>query len=375
MTPTFPQDGVMAVGPSVIDGPERRHAWRVAFGGLSSLQIVLRPNGSADRTRNPVMQTSLSTQHELAPGMATSQFIFDFIVLRGNSTELLIEHAADLTPTEIAIPNLESQQSLPSAGNGAKRLLIRLREPVRSGQLRISATSPVPYSEAVPWVSPKVQIVGAIPRAETIRLRISPELNLVDWKPGSFRFLRNEFAADRTQVLTLEAQLQPEGQAAPTRPSAHFRPPGTEFNVRQQIDWDLAIDRVSLNTHLWLSVQRGTLSLIELRLPAGYDVESVECPARSESNPHWSVGAGASPKLRVEFSRPLTPGLDGEIVVRLRLMDVNFARGAHQAAPFPDVVPLRVRQRQGEFAVHVGPAYLASAPQPPELSNQVGPQP
>jgi hypothetical protein len=260
----FPQDEVLVIDAPAANDNAQRPTWRVAFGGLEHLEILLRPASAVDQ--QPVsLQAGASTRQDLSPGLLLNQSAFEFKALRGDLTELLVEHDPDLTITDVSIINLDSWQVLDGNFDGKKRIAVRLREPARGGQLRVAATAALPLSEKTEWTSPGLAIVSAIPRGETLRLHLSPDLRLTEWSSKSFRLVRSEFAADRSQTLTLEPTLTPDGG----RPSACFLSPGVEFRVQQRIDWDISADRSTLTSRLNLEVARGTLGRLAVRLPAG----------------------------------------------------------------------------------------------------------
>ena len=371
LTPILTHEEAMLSGPFAIDGSERHQNWRIAFGGLGHLEISLRSATSTGGPQPPI-QSATSTRQEVSPGLVLSQSTFEFKVLRGDVSELIIEHDPDLTVSDVEVNNLEGWRALPGTTGGRKRISIRLREPARGGQIRIVATSVVPFNQATFWTSPAMQIAGAIPRGESIRLRVAPDLRMVEWSNGSFRFLKSEFAADGSQLLSLESTLLPENQANPVRPSARFRLPATEFRVQQQTEWEIAADHQSLTSRIKASIQHGTLSQLSVRLPAGWDIDRVEGMVR-EQHLSWTVSQGLNPVLQIELPRELNQGMEGSVLVRLRRTNLKMARGARQPIPYPDVAPLGISGRNGIFIVRVSPAFLASVPPPDEESDFVGP--
>jgi hypothetical protein len=329
----------------------------------------------ADAQAAPVIQASAATRQDLTPGLALCQTTFEFKVLRGDVTDLLLEHDPELTVADVAVLNLESWTSLPGEVNGRKRVSVRLREPARGGQLRVSAVAAVPFNANAVWACPGIQIQGALPRGETIRLHIGPELRMLEIRPGTFRLGQQESFADRSQSLTFESSLLPENQSAPTRPAARFRAAGAEFQVGQQTEWEIAADRTSLTSRLKLEVLRGTLDQLSIRLPpdwASWEVERVDS-ATIDVNPVWSVVPGANPVLQVQMQRPLGPGSETQLSIRLRHPPPQPASSVRQVLAFPDLFPLGARNRQGSYTVRVSPAFHAFAPVPPEEPDFVGP--
>ncbi len=367
--PVFPQDEVLLAASERID--DKRQLWRVAFGGLAHLEFSLRLV-QGDAQSAPVIQASAATRLDLTPGLALCQTTFEFKVLRGDVADLLLEHDPELTVTDVAVLNLESWKSLPGDVNGRKRVSVRLREPARGGQLRISGVAAVPFNANAVWACPGIQILGALPRGETIRLHVGPGLRMLDSRPGTFRLTQQETFSDHSQALTFESSLLPENQQAPTRPTAQFRAAGAEFQISQQTEWEIAADHAALSSRLKVEVLRGALNQFSIRLPPEWEVERVE-PAAGDPNPVWTVAPGANRLLQVEMQKPLIQGSEAEFSIHLRHAAAHPAPHARQLIAFPDLLPLGARIRQGSYTVRVSPAFQAFAPVPPEEPDFVGP--
>ena len=50
-----------------------------------------------------MIQTAVATHQDLTPGLALCQTTFEFKVLRGDVTELLVDHDPDLTVNDVAV--------------------------------------------------------------------------------------------------------------------------------------------------------------------------------------------------------------------------------------------------------------------------------
>ncbi|MCE9531704.1 MAG: hypothetical protein K8T89_11365 [Planctomycetes bacterium] len=367
MVPILLQDEPLLSGPFPIDGDERRQSWLITLGGLTHLELSLRPT-KATGPAAPILTTT-NTRQDVFPGFVQQQSTFEFRVARGDVSELFLEYDPELAISEITVLNLDSWNQLPDLVNGRKRIAIRLREPARGGQLRISGVATRPFQENAFWISPSVQIVDSIPRGEVLRLKLSPEINMVEWRPGSFRLLKGEFAPDRSQVLNLEAVPQAENLISPTRPSARFKPPGTEYQARQTIEWNIAAAEAKLTSWVTIDVTRGTLGQIGFRLPNGWEVDRVDMGPRDPS-PHWTLAGGI---LRIDPPKPLVVGQQSSLTIRLRQPAPPLIPRNRLTLTFPDLVPLGAQSRQGEYRVRVSPAFRALAPTPFEEPNFVGP--
>jgi hypothetical protein len=368
LIPVLPQTEVLLA--QVSEAPDGLRTWRVCFGGMSRLEISLRP--ATPPSSPPRMLADLSTRQDLSPGLASCQFNFDFKVLRGDLTDLVIEFDPSLTVADVAVHNLESWRPLPGRFNGNRRISIRLREPTAGGQLRVTAATPIPFNESVLWTSPTMQLIGALSRTEKIRVQLSADLRLAEWRPGSFRITGGELTPEQAQVIALEASSLLDGSGAQSRPSARFRSSRTEFQVHQAIEWNVGSDRSTLTSKINVDVQRGTLCDLTVRLPPGWEVDRVDALPK-ELSPTWRVIPGPNTELQIQLQQPLTAGAQGEFQLELHQLGPMVEAGRWRTIAFPDPIPLRTFRRQGELTVNVSAAYAALAPRDQEDSELVGP--
>lgn len=368
LVPVVSTDEAFVEGPFPIENEERRQLWRIAFGGLSRLELSVRP-ASAEAQRVPLL-TNLSSRFEVAPGTVSSQFTFEFQALRGDVTLLVVEHDEELAPTEVNVLNLDSWRPVDGAASGKKRLEIRLREPTQGGHLRIAARSALVPKEGAYWTTPAMSIVGAINRTEQMRLRVPPEMKMVDWRDGAFRLIRVDHAAGGS-TLAFEPELVPEGQNPMTRPAVRFQIGGSEYRTREQLSWQLTNGKSHLTSRVEIDVQRGTLHQISFRMPPGADVEKVELEPQ-DLNRAWTIQGGGNPILQIETARPIAAGNEARAIIQAKLPDAGMT-GSRTTRAFPDLIPIGARQRGGEFHLRVDSTLEAQAPPSTADDDIVGP--
>lgn len=337
----------LVAGPYPAGAADRRR-WRVGFAGRSQLDLaVRRVEGSG-----PAVSAQLLATQELTPDGVQAEFRFDVHGLRREVRELVCECDPALRPYEVAAPGLESWEVSP----GPPALLrVRLREPLRQGVLQVRCLAPfgAPGSGDAAWASPGMSLADAVPRGETLVLRVHPDVGLRDWQPGGFRLTKAATEEDGTQVLTLVGGAV-AGEAL--RPGARVRTRGVEFQARQLAWWQAGPDRSSLTAEITYEVGRGRLFQLQAALPAGWKVERVELtPAGLLRD--WTVRDEAGRAvLAVDLLRPITPAdrprpfrsVLPRLTVRLR-PEPGAAGGAAWA--FPDLVPLGARAREGALAI------------------------
>jgi hypothetical protein len=369
--PVPAQAEALVVGSA--EGDEQRRTWSLAFGGLSRLDMDLRSLPGSKRLKS-LPRTHLVNRQEFTSGLVRCNFEFELEVLRETVTELAFEYDAALTVSDVDVNNLGGwkEEELPKPA-GHKRLVVQFSEPTQGGRVEIRAVAPPPRAGEA-WVCPGMAVVGGISRGETLELRVAPDLDLVDWRPGGFRLTRREISADQAQVLFLQSTLMAEG-GAPLRPRAIVRARAGEFQVREQIEWAVHPDRSTLAAALQVEVTRGPLPQLRLRLPdPTWEVEQIEATPH-DLTPLVTPYPGQPASLLLEFPRPLALGQPCSLDVRLRSSGPRFTSDIRQVLPFPDLTPVGARQREGTLTVRASPAFQASASAPPRESDIAAPGP
>ena len=260
--------------------------WRLYCGGMDQADLVLRP---ARPGPNPLPLVRTATTQTICPDAVEARFELDVEVLHQSLKELVFDCDPGLEPYDVNGRHIEGWEVIRGT---PRRLLVRLREPLRSDRFTIDCLAPL-HSTAgtgsTTWTSPSLRLVGAVNRGETLLLRLHPDLQMEHWNPGDFRLENAETVQDpehgALHQLTLRgggllADPLP-GQAAnqtgaPRRPTAQVQAVGTSFGVRQASWWQVAPGRQTLTLSLTYEVLQGQLSQQVVRLPTGWEVDTVK---------------------------------------------------------------------------------------------------
>jgi hypothetical protein len=382
----LPRDRVVAVSSDgcLLDGPHPAEAadhqlWKIGFAGRPRVRLTIRQRTTAA----PLVLATLTSRQTLTPDAMEADFSLDLEVLRSGVRELRCELDPSLRPYAVTIANLESWQVEPRAAGAPSLLVVRLREPLAEGPLtrgalQVRCQGPL-TSAAQPgqWAAPGLHLLGAVPRGETLELRLHPDVCLEDWRPGQFRVTESKTESGE-QVLTLNGgSLAVEGGAQ--RPSAHIQTHGAEFRVRQLLWWQVAPPRSgqaddlkrppsALTGQFIYEVIRGRLFQLPVALPPGWELDHLQV-----NPPDLLRGSSVHAEkdhalLLVELQRPLLPGvarLPQELAgadppaalavprsLRLTVW-LRPAAGVVTSPPlaFPDLVPVGARSREGALAI------------------------
>lgn len=354
--PLCQRDGCLITGPTPAVAPDRR-AWRLLFGGASQLELVIRP--PSDAGPQPLAMVRQQNVQDLSPGQAMCEFSLDLDVRHGGLRELRLEYDARVRPIDVAVRNLARWHILDGDEETPNQIAVEFSEPFRGGVLTVRAVGPVPINRT--WASPWVRVAGAVPRGEEIVIRVHPELAYDDWKAGSYRLQEASVSADQRVVWTLRGGAV---RAASTRPSARFRVRSVDYQVRQQLWWQVGPGvGETLTAHCTFDVRRGPVFQVPWAIPADWDVLQVEAdPADSLAG--WSVAppvtSGSPATLTVELLRPLTPTGVAQLQFNMVRRRAALAPNGRATMTPPDVRPLDATAREGTLAVKVAPDYHAS---------------
>ncbi|MCS6849756.1 MAG: hypothetical protein NZ700_01135 [Gemmataceae bacterium] len=317
--------------------------------------------GGAARGRpTPVVVAALQARQELSPAQLQADYEFDLHLPHDGVRELLCEYDPVLRPYEVNIRDLEAWDDRTDPNGGPGLLTVRLREPVGDGSRRtllVRCLATLPRDR--PWTSPALRLAQALPRGETLVLRVHPDLHLDDWQPGGFRLegITSGEAPGRDrretwQVLTLTAGL--EAGPSPARPGARIRWLGPAYSVRQLTWWQARVERESLTALITAEVSQGRLHQLSFQLPDGWDVERVET-SPADLLRGWALAReNGRPLLVTDLHRPLGAGSAAQWLVGLKPASPQRL-GRSTPQPFPDLLPLAAQLREGGLAISVDP--------------------
>jgi hypothetical protein len=371
----LPEDRVVTAEGALVEGPNPAEAadrrwWTVRCGGRSQVSLLVRRT-SGPGLPPPLVQAWLKTTQILLPEGLEATYDFDLRARHRGVRELIFECDPELRPYDVSTPDLETWEVKP----GSPALLtLRLRGPLRDGPERVQIRCAAPLDAAalggaganqpVAWSSPGVRLKGAVPRGETLVVKLHPDLFVRDWDAGDFRLEEAASEADPErevvwQRLTLVGGgLSPEGKpagSAPRRPRARLHAHEAEFRARQLAWWQLQADRTALTLQVRYEVNHGRLFQLPVLLPAEWVADHVDLSPSGWLRT-WGVRAEKEGQvLRVDLVRPLTAAAggipSGGLVLTVRLHPARVPTGPDPKWPFPDAVPLGARFREGALAI------------------------
>ena len=140
LIPVLPQEEVLVEGPYPHGLDENVRIWRIAFGGLSHLEILLRP-ATVDSLRTRLIANSIA-RFDLSPEAAIGHFTFEYQAVRSEVSTLMLDYEDDLTVTDVNVLNLESWRPLEGNTKSTKKLEIRLREPAAADNCGLRREAP-----------------------------------------------------------------------------------------------------------------------------------------------------------------------------------------------------------------------------------------
>ncbi len=391
-----PEGQIVAVSRDVglLSGPSPaetvgRVLWRLDCAGKQQLDLVVRPAPGAGEPT--LVLARQHTEQTLTPGAADAQYTLHLEVVRGAVRELRCICDAGLQPFRVAAGDqeIESWEHTPGPSHLPTSLVIRLREAVLGpGTLTVivqglMATAPEKQAAKTNrgslWTCPGLHLEGAVPRGETLVLRVPADVRLTDWRSGRFTLRQSGTEEGGTYVLTLQSQVdglpppaaskaKAKGEADVVRPQARLALAQAEFHTEQQCWWQVGAADQTLTAHIHFRVTRGRLHRLSLQTPA-WTVEAVDVQglvdgrdlATADLVRTWTAsGDAGSGTLLVDLLRSLGPGSQARLGVRLRQTHPKGA-GPPASLGFPVLAPHGARVLDGTLAVGVAPTFRASA--------------
>jgi hypothetical protein len=375
--------------------------WTIHCGGVSRLLLTLRPT---DRPGRLLVQRQQTTQ-TLFPDALEARYEMDLETLNQGVREVICECDPGLRPYAVSLRNLDSWDLQPgSTPEAPSRLHLHLTEAIHEGALRIACLAPLrpvgkTGDKAVAWSSPAVRVLQAVPRGETLILKVHPELRMEGWYAGGFRLTETATETDaETQVSWQRLKLEgggvtPEGKQ-PARPGAQLQSHPIEFRARQLAWWQPTLERSRLTLRMQYEVSLGQLFQLPVQLPAGWDVEQVEmspagllgssqvrreknravllvdllrplsAPARGSTESALAMARNAALSATAPGSAAGAAGRDlpGAALSLSGTLTVTLGAAQGKASSreftFPDAIPLGARFREGVFAIGVDGAQV-----------------
>lgn len=342
--PVTPQSETLLTGPFPSEAGTQ--AWRIAFGGASRLELVLRPEADAG---SPLF-VRLTTAHRLVQTDAAVRVELQVEAGKSGFAELAIDHDADLVVNSVTTNNLAGWSVVPAGSS--RRVIVRLREATRSAAVVLTGTAPLPWAPAR-WKPPHIAVARAIVRSERMRLTVDSALRFRDWQAGGYRIVRAETGGGPDLDIELESAPVPAGRDGPAPPSLLVSPRlPVGPTVNQQAEWT-----VGPQTESWVVRTQGALPGTEapgarFRVPPRWDIESVSL---AEHPVAWAM----TPDTRELVVRPETGSIesaDASLVVRLR----RPRRPDTSPIDLPDLYPAAASRRTGTLTVRTTPSLRAT---------------
>jgi hypothetical protein len=380
---TVASDGCLLSGPAPAETADQR-LWTINFAGRGQVRLIVRKTDGGGQ--HPLILAEQTTSQRVNPDAVEADFRFALQVLHGSAQELRCECDPALRPYRVLFSRpaedtprpIETWQVVPGPGSSPPTLAIHLPEPVQGGTLEVQALAPLAVTGgSAAWTCPGMRLLGAVPRGETLELRLNPNVSPEQWQSGGFRLTQSRTAADGSLVLGLVGGGLASGPAAP-RPGARLRTSGVDYRVQQLTWWQVApppgeagpapAGPSALTVQLTYDVLRGHLFQLPVALPPGWEVDRLQLNPPDLLRGRSVRTEGGRSVLLVDLQRAVSSGTPAKTdasrpqAAPLRLtvwLRPTAGRGPARAPggaaglvyPFPDVVPLGARLREGALAI------------------------
>jgi hypothetical protein len=344
-------------GPHPAETPDRR-TWRIDFGNRSQLSLLVRQPVRPGQPA-PLLFAQLHNRQTLGPDLLQAEFEFKLEGTPSSRREFRFSYDAVLRPYEVDVANLETWEPMPpQPPAGTDTLVVKLREPLRDGSIRIRCLAPLRADKA--WTCPTMRLEDALDRGETIQLRVPPDVQLENWQSGHFRFTDPAVVDEKgEQMLTLARQGVGDRGSAP-RPSARVKIQEADVRARQRIWWRLGPTSSALTTDITFTVARGRLFELPVLLPPNWQVDQVKLEPAGLLRTYHVVKEKGQSRLMVDLQEALGPRSNpAQLTLQLQPEKPEPGSPAVRMLTLPQVVPLKSYLREGILAITVDPVYEA----------------
>lgn len=361
----LPADRVPVVkAGSLLDGPVaksgNRSAWRIAFGGESTLDFALR-SAAAGRPE-PFTTVGRTMKWDLTPGLASLACEFDVASLRDAPSRLEFLVDAGLAVSDVTAAGLEGWRV------HENRLTLAFREPFAGGKVAVAAVAPLPTGDS-PWTMPGIHIPNGSPTVDLVELLVGPELRLDGSEPGDFRPIRSA-SSERGYSLTFRGILPAEGTLQRRLPALRPRGVPAEFSTVETMDWRIESQRTLLTARIRAAVARGPLARLVVRVPAGATpVAAVVAP----DDPTATFTALGGDRWAIEPTQPVATGETIDVRLALRGAVPAFDAARNRARlPLLHPAPVGAVRREGTATIQLAPDLRGWLANPAPASFETG---
>ncbi len=343
---------------------------RAALGSTDQFSVSWQPKSGAAAEMAGLASVSDTIDVVVGDGVVHTHATFDYTILRGALDSLVVLVPAGDRVLDVQVQGLRDWQS--EVADGQQRLTVRLHAATKDKlRLEVRTESPIPDNE---FTVGQVRASGVARESGVIAVRSAEDVGLE---------IKSHEAVSR-----IDAAEVPEPLRKPRSSFYKFFSPDFKLSLvasalepRVVADSFLTItadkSRQSLRGDFKYSVTRAGIFLVKLRVPAGFNVDEVQCDAMERHETTMEDDA-----------QTLTVYLNKKVLGELRLaVIVSQPRGMEPGdLELPLIEPLGVPREQGLVAVIVpeslevisDPAKLESAraATPAELATRgFNPQP
>ena len=311
---------------------------RAVLGSTNQFTVGWQPRSGGSEKAGGLANVTDTIAVDVGDGVVHTQAVFDYQILRGSLTELLVEVPSDQRLLDVQAPGLRDWRTETSGGQ--QRVKVRLHAPATE-TVRLELHTEAPISERAFQVG-NVRAVGAARESGTVAVRSGEDVGL-------------EFTA-RESMTRIDAADAP----------SLLRKPGNTFYKFFTPDHKLSMTasqlkpRVIVESRLWLlmdktrlatrgdfkyEVSRAGVFSLAFRVPAGLQVDEV----RTDSMERFEVAPGAGAQAPATLTVYFTKKLLGKLAVAVAASQPRDKAVGELTLPLLE--PLNVTREEGLVAM------------------------
>ncbi len=332
----------LITGPFPLNGPQLQR-WRIRFNSRGRLEVILRAATHAP----PPATAETHARYDIAPGVIHATFEFDLRPQRGSSSQWTFHVDRGIRVVDAMINNRARWTIEPPHDDQKPRLLhLHLTQPTTGGRVIITAMAPLPPAASGGEVTlPVVRPLATVPVRESVEVRLSPELRLLQCTDGEYRLRRTAQPPEGGLQLQWEGDWRVGNSSSPFRrlPTLRVRDTEPYLTIHEQQVWQIA-PRVRLQVRQRIAVRSAPLFECRWRLPEGFELQNLSAV------PDCLVVREDAATVRVECLQPVSDGQTLELQWELHgVLPLPKRQG------FPSLTPLQPYERDGLLAIQAPP--------------------
>ena len=343
--------------------------WSISLGNATDIELTIRRANPVNQPL-PLMQADRLSEVSIEPDVGRIRVEFDLDRLRGQPEEMLFAVDPELRILGITGNGRFTWQT---DAQDESRIRISNIDSGSTNRLVFEGLARVDLSGKA-WKLPSVRLLNSVPGDDRIRVTVDPTVEFVDCLLGEYQ-LETITTEVGYQMNLVGDSLNRSGTVTDRQqPSFRLKNSGPSFTSEDAIVWTPRPGRPILRGEFSIRVDRGPLVKIPVRIPKGYDVQSVEM-LPDDGGLSWSYSNKDHTELDVMTGRALPYGSSRSCSIKLLgppmplAPDPSNRQWPRHTVELPRLTLPTATSRSGSYTIEPAPAFQISGKSLPNIGQ------